>query len=97
MTDEEKLCEAIFGRIRSEFGHRSDAEMARFLGIHPQDVPRMRRTGNPPFRAITAKVPPEHLAYILTGIRPEASPTDLESAITRIRNAGGTVSFPPKQ
>jgi hypothetical protein len=86
---DEIVADAVFDRIRHLYGLPSDAAMARKLGIHPQDVPRQRKTGNLPYKQILMTCPPEDWPFIFLEQRPkEPGRSAWEAAAAELRSKG---------
>jgi hypothetical protein len=74
----------ILFRIQQQFGHRSDAETARFLGIKPQTLNGWKQTNSPDYNLIFEKCSTMDLHWLLTGERaPSAARYDPEETMER--------------
>lgn len=88
--------EGVFERIRELYQLPSDAAMARKLDMFAQDVPRMRKSGNLPYKQILNACPPSDWEFIFTGRRPperSEGPITFESAMEYLSMLGWKVTL----
>jgi hypothetical protein len=93
---DEIIFEGVFERIKALYHLSSDAALARYLGMFPQDLPRLKKTENLPYKQILNACPPADWEFLFLGRRPpersEGSIT-MESAVKYLADLGLAVTL----